>query len=186
MGHCRLHGHYEEYCRDCLLAQENLEEQIGDLTSEVSKQADLINNPGEYECPYCLFKTLNYMATVCFKCHRDIDNNYWINVDNKEARKREARLKKAKEEAAIKATVEKAQLDAQIAAQRKEKEWEREMLIRVYVYGILAVLLLWVLFLWPTRLSPPVHRQSQGLSQEQPSTKSGNQAHTPASESVPE
>lgn len=43
--------------------------------------ANNINNPGDYICPYCKFKTLKEEASCCPRCHKNIESKYWNSVD---------------------------------------------------------------------------------------------------------
>lgn len=97
-------------CPRCV-ADNRHEESLRQQRDAAERQRELLDdasyrnfNPGQYDCPHCLFRTLKYLAPKCPICHGAIDGEYWAQVQKRE------------KEAAI--------LSAKIKAE-KEKELER-------------------------------------------------------------
>lgn len=138
MGSCdrcgkHLNGFFDSICQECESIktereedrerEEEREEQAAldlerareqsreDLAAAAAYIADAKNNPGDYDCPSCLFRTLKKGASRCPKCHADPGRQYWVDIETKE---RDARLRAA-------AAAEAARLRAIAAAE----EWER-------------------------------------------------------------
>src|SRR4051794_33863624 len=107
--HCSIHGDfradYPDSCPSCYLDEDNNDRF----------KAYLINNPGDYACPKCLYITLKAEALRCPKCHADIETGYWRRVwaNEKEAQER------TRKEAAASQEREQAKRAAAAA------EWER-------------------------------------------------------------
>ncbi|SDD09930.1 DUF4670 domain-containing protein [Niabella drilacis] len=61
---------------------------------ELQRQAEYESaNPGEYECPNCLYITLKRNASRCPKCHGTVSSSYWYTINKREAEAQEqARL----------------------------------------------------------------------------------------------
>jgi len=115
MSYCNTHGRYDgngcSLCRDDQseiidsLARSR-EDQREDLADAAASIADAVNNPGDYDCPSCMFRTLKKGAPCCPKCQKDPGRQYWVEVEARErarekaaaeARARESRPRKAKE-----------------------------------------------------------------------------------------
>lgn len=92
MGYCNIHGrHDSDGCPDCREAveraednREKLVETFSDLI-KLNREAESernykINNPGDYDCPYCRFRTLKKNASVCPKCQKDILPAEWKKI----------------------------------------------------------------------------------------------------------
>lgn len=54
-------------------------------------------NPGEYECPNCLYITLKRNASRCPKCQGTVNQNYWRAIEQQEALEEEKRRQEAEE-----------------------------------------------------------------------------------------
>lgn len=54
-------------------------------------------NPGDYECPSCLFQTLKRNAKRCPKCHDDVPAKYWTDLAEHERLAREKALREYNE-----------------------------------------------------------------------------------------
>jgi hypothetical protein len=69
------------------LSMEIIQSQI-DVSSSVSNALDVaidaLNNPGDYCCPSCHFKTLLRDALRCPRCHGDVNHSYWFNISENE------------------------------------------------------------------------------------------------------
>lgn len=48
-------------------------------------------NPGDYECPECLFITLRRGASRCPKCQANVPSGYWSPIFERERRDAEER-----------------------------------------------------------------------------------------------
>lgn len=66
------------------------EQSREDIAAAAVYIADAKNNPGDYYCPSCKFRTLKKGASRCPKCHADPGLQYWAEV---EAKEREAWLR---------------------------------------------------------------------------------------------
>lgn len=109
MSYCRvhdgLHYEYEDGCPKCRDDAEQAasdrseiirglarsrEESREDLAAAAVYIADAKNNPGEYYCPHCKFRTLKKGASRCPSCHGEPGLQYWVDVETKE---RDAKLR---------------------------------------------------------------------------------------------
>lgn len=105
MGYCKIHGEFfGEYCRDCSAAEnrvgDELEEIRGLLTERSADHEKLLksfNNPGNYFCPHCKWKTLLYRATRC-RCGGEISKEYWQKEDERREAERAELLRQAEED----------------------------------------------------------------------------------------
>ena len=90
MGYCKIHGEYYGYvCNDCGLAE-------AELLNTVAAAAHFQNNPGDYDCPHCLYRSLRRNASRCPLCHGEIEVSHWTDVlarEKAEAEREAARLK---------------------------------------------------------------------------------------------
>lgn len=81
--------------------EELAREEMEQLSENARLIADARNNPGDYDCPACLYRTLKYKASRCPLCRASPGTEYWERVDTAiraaEARKREAREAAARE-----------------------------------------------------------------------------------------
>lgn len=83
----------EERKEQAALALERSREQSREETAAAAVYiANAKNNPGGYDCPSCLFRTLKKGASRCPKCHADPGRQYWVDIETKE---RDARLRAA-------------------------------------------------------------------------------------------
>jgi len=120
--------------------QEEMYERLREEQEERAAESDYkAANPGDYQCPKCLFITLKRNAQTCCKCHRDVPDDYWPEVDRKEQeerrkfeeaqrvyeeqRRQEALAWQAKREAEQRAEEERK---AEAAREWKRKEPERQ------------------------------------------------------------
>src|ERR1035438_2638120 len=88
MAYCSVHGRYEDFtghgCPQCQAvesqASSDRSDIIGGLESLERSQYSLLealNNPGQYVCPHCRFRTLLLEASCCPKCQRSIHDSFW-------------------------------------------------------------------------------------------------------------
>ncbi len=117
-NYCCRHGcSYGEgrSCPECRADQaeedrQNILDSLSELSEEkidVSELADKLNNPGSYYCPGCSFRSLQYLAKRCPKCHvnvNDIDPEYWDRIMAQEKAQREERERIARKKAEEAAT----------------------------------------------------------------------------------
>lgn len=87
-------------------------------------------NPGEYECPNCLFITLKRNASRCPKCQGTISQNYWAAIYKKEAQEKEKRRLAAEEWESTRPERE--------AAERMEKTRKLKRKILIIISSILG------------------------------------------------
>jgi len=121
MPRCRLHGPYEDYCYECRKSAEQAEEERADILSELGslkesneELADAINNPGEFGCPSCKFRTLRRDASRCPRCRGEVPDEYWSEV-----RRRESEARHRAVEQAAKAAEERERLARESEAVEK-------------------------------------------------------------------
>jgi len=126
----------EEAADERLLAQAELQVAIA------RDQAYRVNNPGDYECPACLYKTLKRGATRC-KCGAVVLAEYWESVrsrerlqQEREERERAERYRKQQEHEAwlaspegTAATKAAAVAAAAIVARQKRSDTARTLAI---------------------------------------------------------
>ena len=149
MSYCRVHDglHYEHEdgcpkCRDdAEQAASDRSEIINglarsreDLAAAAVYIADSKNNPGDYDCPYCKFRTLKMGASRCPSCHGEPGLLYWAGI---EAKERDARLRVLAAEKAAKEEWERA-APARAAAAAREKRAQTFRLFRK-IYFVCAV-----------------------------------------------
>ncbi len=124
MGHCYRHGdHRGNNCPECRTEEQDQQHQevVGAIESlsenEVDYDAlfDKVNNPGDYFCPWCQFRTLRYRALRCPKCQAQFSNEdfneYW-DVADQEAEEEKRQKQREEEQRAEAARKAKAEADA--------------------------------------------------------------------------
>lgn len=127
---CEVHERHYPYAGECPMCarEKDLEdrerltiliEDIGKTQLDPDVLADKLNNPGDYRCPNCKFKTLKSQAGICFKCQTPIDNDFWEAISR---RKREAEEKAAAEREEQYRKLQQAAAEATAREQRKEAE----------------------------------------------------------------
>ncbi len=129
-NYCSRHGcNYSDgrSCPECRADQaEEDSRDIIDRLSELSETridtselADKLNNPGDYDCPGCDFRTLRYLAKRCPRCHadiNDIDAGYWDRVRAREKAQAEKLALRQKAEAEQKVLHEREEAKAKAEA----------------------------------------------------------------------
>lgn len=106
---CRAEEEAEDR-QNTLDALNRIYENQVDSQIDVSELADKINNPGDYDCPECSFRTLQFLARRCPKCHADINHEYWDAVSERRKAQAEKEALFAKERA-----------EKRVQAEREEK-----------------------------------------------------------------
>jgi hypothetical protein len=116
MSYCRVHGEYsdlwESGCPECQRAEQRTRDAEADAAEAARELAERVeelaaentyrsNNPGDFECPYCLLISLKRGARRCPKCQHDIEGQYWdaLRTRELEARKREEAAREEKRRA---------------------------------------------------------------------------------------
>src|SRR5258708_2122027 len=96
MAYCPIHGVLPSTWDGCELCQRRAEEQDeaaeerAELTARLSAEHTYrVNNPGEYECPYCKLTSLKRGARRCPRCQHDIEGDYWEAIDARRRREEE-------------------------------------------------------------------------------------------------
>lgn len=89
MSYCHIHGRYVgDGCRACRDAEYEILDELArsreDFAAAATHIADAENNPGDYDCPSCMFRTLKKGASRCPKCHADPGRQYWDKVHERE------------------------------------------------------------------------------------------------------
>lgn len=112
MYHCNEHGidYRQDDCPRCV-AQREHQEILDALEAQTEAQTEAQSkhfNPGDYQCPHCLYTTLIRNASRCPICHGAIDVGHW------------GRITAAEEEAA-----KFRKIAYEDAAKRRQKDWER-------------------------------------------------------------
>lgn len=97
-------------------------------------------NPGEFECPNCLYITLKRNASRCPKCQGTVYQNYWEGIYQHEALEAEKRRLADEERERTR--------PAREAAERAAISKRESNNILSVVLGILSGLIIWVLLIW--------------------------------------
>ena len=113
----------EERHREILNATE---ESIAE-TAHAMRESDYRQaNPGDYQCPHCMYLSLRRGASRCPLCHGDVGSEYWNSVRASEAaaeeRQRAMAAATAAAATAAKAEYDRAAPERAAAARRKEQE----------------------------------------------------------------
>src|SRR5665213_1755137 len=100
----------EEEDREGEEADEEAErERAEQAAREAEDRVYRVNNPGDFDCPYCMLRSLRRAAKRCPKCQHDIEPGYWTGVFARELEERnrqeEARLRE--QEARLRAEEER-------------------------------------------------------------------------------
>src|SRR5665213_3051142 len=101
--------------------EEAREEAARERAEQAAREAEdrvyRVNNPGDFDCPYCMLRSLRRAAKRCPKCQHDIEPGYWTGVFARELEERnrqeEARLRE-----------QEARLRAEEERRRKQKAHE--------------------------------------------------------------
>ena len=137
--HCSEHGiDYNSICPACVRDQaeedrQSIIDRLSDLADTKSEESDSIrqklewlaykqSNPGEYQCPECLFFSLKKGSSRCPMCHSGVKNEYWERIEKQE---KEAAEKKAEQERAAKKAAEEEKRRKEEELWRKKKQEER-------------------------------------------------------------
>lgn len=84
MSYCQTHGRFDDYfnrgCPACQNAEQELIHAEWELRNAVSEAAYAKANPGDYECPHCLYRSLKKRASRCPLCHGEVWSTYWDDV----------------------------------------------------------------------------------------------------------
>lgn len=80
-------------------AEEAARERADQAEETAWERAHLVNNPGDYQCPYCLMTSLKKPARRCPRCQHDIESGYWdrVNAREAEAGRREVEARRREE-----------------------------------------------------------------------------------------
>src|SRR3989442_1350390 len=107
MSYCHVHGREYEYrdgCPECRDDREEAFESQEQARIETAERfADLersIRNPGDYECPHCLYVSLKRDASRCPTCHANIDREHWVGIRKAELAAAESARHEAERSAA--------------------------------------------------------------------------------------
>ncbi|HUW27894.1 MAG TPA: hypothetical protein VMV97_04730 [Sulfuriferula sp.] len=89
MSYCNIHGRYDgDGCPTCRDVESEIIDSLArsreDLATAAAHIAHAENNPGDYVCPSCMFRTLKKGASRCPKCHADPGRQYWVDVTARE------------------------------------------------------------------------------------------------------
>ena len=95
-------------------------------------------NPGDYDCPRCLYTTLKYGASRCPKCHGTVNDVHWKCVREREAAKAERRRK---EEARRREEWERTKPEREREANRRRDR----TILRYLLTAFFWIVLLWLL-----------------------------------------
>jgi uncharacterized Zn finger protein (UPF0148 family) len=107
-------------------ADERAEELARELAESAEEAAYKQANPGDYECPSCLYITLRKGAVACPKCQRDVPPQYWLDVRTKEeAKAREEARRQAAAAEEWKRTEPQRRAAASAAAAAAAEQWKR-------------------------------------------------------------
>ena len=117
MSYCHIHGRYDDYfdrgCPACQIAEQDLRQAEWELRNAVSEAAYAKANPGDHECPHCLYRSLKKGASRCPLCHGEVRSAYWDVVralENAAAERDAAEAKAAAERRAAMEAAAEAEL----------------------------------------------------------------------------
>src|SRR3954451_14837991 len=142
MDQGKVHGYYVEDgngCGDCRDSDKEVRQSLSELAH---KRA----NPGDYECPHCLYISLKNRASRCPKCHGHIDREYWDGVREKERVSAERNAERERELAAEwdrGAPSRRAAERTKVSIKRWQAFWEFYF---AYLLPIVCVASAWVRF----------------------------------------
>ncbi|HXU36508.1 MAG TPA: hypothetical protein VN937_09105 [Blastocatellia bacterium] len=114
MSYCHIHGSFDDYfksgCPTCRAAEERAATNQEDLRYAISEAARSTANPGDYECPHCLYLSLKKDASRCPLCHGEVRSGYWdvVRVREKADEERRAAALEAAAEEQIRTAPERA------------------------------------------------------------------------------
>lgn len=107
-------------------------ERLEQLREDAERIADAKVNPGDYDCPSCLYRTLRYRASRCPTCQGTVTAEYWDQVD---ARQRErVERERAVQEAAKEKWESEAPARAKAALVAEEKAARDRAVARAYKF----------------------------------------------------
>src|SRR5882672_3281303 len=143
MAYCQIHGGFDDHSREGCPKCQDLESQTQRDRSQMLESLEnldlsrdeivhAINNPGDYQCPYCKFKTLLYEAACCPKCQRNIADSYWEPI-RIEREKQRVRREEFRRQRAISEHRERVNLEAREMVKRK-RERENEQIKAYFKY----------------------------------------------------
>lgn len=139
--HCYEHGiEYNSVCPACRdeKAEEDRQEIIDGLSEQTKETKKSLEdmaykqaNPGDYQCPECLYITLKKSASRCPTCRSSISTAHWERVLEQERVEKERAAKilaefQAEQRAAREAAQEVAKKVEQRAAREKLEAEERQ------------------------------------------------------------
>jgi hypothetical protein len=153
----------EEQHRELLIQQEREHEETLDaLLGNNNNQF----NPGEYDCPHCLFRSLRRGASKCPLCHGNIDSEYWVQVQKREksdeVRRAEEKRRHDKELERIRPERERLALEQEKKSTRQKRLEKFDAVFNVFLGFLGCILFFFFVFLvpylsaWSTSKSPGV------------------------------
>ena len=169
MNYCGWHdiNYSGDKCSRCVAEERHQDilaqarESAEDTTSAIQESDYRRANPGNYECPLCLYVSLRMGASRCPSCHGDVPSGHWAGVFA--AEKAMAERKRAREAAeaaewarnapvraaAAKEAEERSVRNAAIARRSPERNNElAEVLFTLYFAYLFPVLVLGVGLIW--------------------------------------
>lgn len=79
--YCRTHGKYydpgDDGCPRCQDAEEATSDQARESAEALADSDYRRANPGDHQCPNCLYITLKRGASRCPQCRGEISRDYW-------------------------------------------------------------------------------------------------------------
>ena len=113
-----------DFCPHCAAADEEFaaEQRQNDLIRSQEEALHKRQNPGDYDCPHCLYRTLKLSASRCPMCHGQIGVEFWRPIIE-ERKRREARAERERQEQTAQAAARRRR-EADEAEQRRI-EWEK-------------------------------------------------------------
>ncbi|MDP3763910.1 MAG: hypothetical protein Q8Q92_04735 [bacterium] len=176
MGRYRCSEHGIEYngvcpaCRDEKAEEDrqSIIEGLSELAETRAEQAEEVKqsledvaykqaNPGDYQCPECLFITLKRGASRCPMCRSSIPREYWERVAEQERIQAERAAKiQAEQRAAREAGLEAFKKAAQKATREKLEVKRRNDEVEVVLMLFVMLVLVSIMILSPV---PPAVRE---------------------------
>ncbi|MEK6299132.1 MAG: hypothetical protein AABO41_00295 [Acidobacteriota bacterium] len=126
MSYCQTHGRFDDYfnrgCPACQVAEQDRIHAEWELKNAVSEAAYAKANPGDYDCPHCLYRSLKLGASRCPLCHGEVGSAYWVDALAREKVKAEreaAASRVVRERRSVAEEAERIRTDAIRAAARE-------------------------------------------------------------------
>jgi len=113
-----------DLCPHCAAADEEYaaEQRHNDLIRSQEEALHKQQNPGDYDCPHCLYRTLKLGASRCPMCHGQIGAEFWRLIQQDKQR-REEQAERERRRRAAEEEVRRQQRE--VEEEKRRIEWEK-------------------------------------------------------------